>query len=135
MGPTTYAGGVLSFGSSTVTNGVKVTVAKPKVVRPSQYSSDGPYALVTVKLTNESARIVDPSLTVVDLAYGKDGTSAQTVYDTPTTSDFEQNLLPGRSLTAAYGFAVPTADLSNVVVEVSGGESTLDYTGSVTPLR
>lgn len=109
---------------------VEVTGARRFVVSPTASGAPvgRPAVAVTVRITNGSAAPLDLGSTFVTVLAGADGVQADEVFDRPEVGigGFETGTVvaPGRSATAAYGFAVAdAADLArlSVAVEPDGG--------------
>lgn len=101
----------------------------------SEYPEAGKkYLLVTVKVVNGSAKILDTTLGQLNLRVGKAGTEAQVMGD-PTNTGWGGSVAPGAAATVKLPFAVATsADTSTASVQVS---PTIDhalviFTGPVT---
>ncbi len=105
--------------------GLKVSVLKAARTARSQYAAGGKPGQVVAKfslrVTNGGTAPFDTSLVQVNLAAGTDGQQAEQVFDESLGVGFTGTVLPGRSKTAAYGFAVDKADLSALALEVTPG--------------
>jgi hypothetical protein len=119
--------GVAKFGQTvTFESGNKVQVSVRRVTGG---------ILASVKITNGTKERLDPSWVTVDASYGKDGTQAECCLSSAYNGDnypdesFTGSLLPGRSKTATFSFAVPRSGLSDIVIEVSGSEDVAIFEG------
>lgn len=65
------------------------------------------YLAVTLTLANGSAAAIDVNRVLVRVRYGPAGRAAAPVYQDSAQRDFSGTVLPGRSATAHYAFAVP----------------------------
>jgi hypothetical protein len=76
---------------------------------------------ILIKITNGTAGQFDVSATTVDVKSGVDGTQARQFHDDAAglSAGLIGAIAPGHSATAAYGFAIPTADLGLIDVEVA----------------
>jgi hypothetical protein len=76
---------------------------------------------VTVKITNNSAKQLDVTLSRVKVKSGANGTQADTIIDLENNLGlgFEGSIAPNHAATADYAFSVPSGDLSKIDVEVS----------------
>src|SRR5262249_47289120 len=92
------------------------------VITPSLSLPPGTSAVkILVKISNGTADSFDVSATTVDVKSGVDGTQDRQLLN--ETAGLSTGLIgtiaPGHSATAAYGFAIPTADLGLIDVEVT----------------
>ncbi|MEU7595350.1 DUF4190 domain-containing protein [Streptomyces sp. NPDC039022] len=104
--------------------GLNVTVSKP-----ASYTADE-FALghkqgnksykVTVRLENKGTKDVTGDLVTVEARAGKDGKTAERIYDGKTDSGFSGTLTAGKTATADYAFDVP-AGAKTLDVEVRPG--------------
>lgn len=78
---------------------------------------DGPVTLVEFAFHNGSNRVIDLNQVVVSAAFGSPARSASPTY-VDGTRDFAGDVRPGRTVTARYGFSIPTAELSHVTLHV-----------------
>jgi len=105
-------------------NGVSAAVLSAQVFvpPPSAALPPGESAVkILIKITNGTADQFDVSATTVDVKSGVDGTQARQFHDEAAglTTGLVGAIEPGHSATAAYGFAIPTADLGLIDVEVT----------------
>lgn len=103
---------------------VQVTVSAPKPYSPGQFSighTKGNKAYtVTIAIENAGKKKFDANLVTVDARAGKDGVSAEQIYDDKAGHGFEGSILPGRKATVTFAFDAP-ADAENLTVEVTPG--------------
>jgi hypothetical protein len=123
-------------------DGVKVEVSKIEHGKIGQYASGGKpggdKTMFTIRITNKSKEAFDPALAIPSVTYGEAGTNADTVFDVDddsadTSVGFQGKILPGKSMSATWAFAIPKAELGNVTlqlpVDVLGKEPAI-FTGS-----
>jgi hypothetical protein len=103
---------------------VQVTVSAPKPYSPTEFAvghTEGNQAYqVTVTIENGGKEKYDTSLVTVDARAGKDGVTAEQIFDGDTGGGFEGMILPGKKATVTVAFDAP-ADAKNLTVEVSPG--------------
>ncbi|MFF9842990.1 DUF4190 domain-containing protein [Streptomyces sp. NPDC020422] len=114
---------------------VKVTVSPAKKFSPSEYAAGhtaGNKAWqVTVTIENGGKKKFDTTLVTLDARAGKDGTTAEQIFDDKVGSGFSGTVLPGKKATATFAFDAPAA-AEDLTVEVSPG---LDYNASQWELK
>lgn len=114
---------------------VKVTVSAAKKFSPSEYAAghtEGNKAWqVTVTIENGGKKKFDTTLVTLDARAGKDGTTAEQIFDDKVGSGFSGTVLPGKKATATFAFDAPAA-AKDLTVEVSPG---LDYNASQWELK
>jgi hypothetical protein len=109
----------------TYEDGVQVQVTKLARYTPSEYNlSDIPKGSVavaaTVTIKNGTDKTFDADLVSVNLATGPNGDQAETTYDSDRgIGSFEGSIPVKRSKTVKYGYVVPKAHLSQLVLEVT----------------
>ena len=103
---------------------LKVTVSAPKAYSPSEFAvghTKGNKAYqVTVVIENGGRAKFDATLVTADARAGKDGVTAEQIFDDKTGSGFSGTILPGKKATVTYAFDAPAA-AANLTVEVSPG--------------
>jgi len=126
--PTPTDSGIAKVGAKewfTYTDGMQVQVTKIARFKISEYAAGGKPGdvgvVVTVTVKNGSGEVFDASAVNVQLSAGPNGDEADTVYDSDAgvMGGFEGSIPVGRSKTAKVGFAVPKAQLKQLVVEVA----------------
>ncbi|WP_175407155.1 DUF4190 domain-containing protein [Streptomyces sp. TRM64462] len=75
---------------------------------------------VTVVIENKSKEKFDTALFTMDGRAGKDGVTAEEIYDEGTGDGFSGAIAPGKKATAVFAFDAP-ADAKTLTVEVSPG--------------
>jgi len=93
-----------------------------------------PYVRFELTLTNGSGKPINLNEVVATTYYGPTKQLAPPVYtESAKTYDFSGIVPAGKSATAYYAFAVPTADLKNVtmVVDFDGLHTSATYSGAV----
>jgi hypothetical protein len=116
---------VATFGGSvTFPDGVKVSVAQPKLVPAGQYATgdvEGQITVVTITVTNGSTEPVNAALMAFPrVTYGPSGAPAEFATDITMQFGALSTILPGETQTVEKGFGVPPAELGSVRVEVTG---------------
>jgi hypothetical protein len=76
---------------------------------------------LTVKVTNNSKKVVDLDSLTVGLKAGADGLEADSVFDSARGigGGLAGSVAPGRSASGVYGFSVLPANLNTITVEVT----------------
>ncbi|MEV4946632.1 DUF4190 domain-containing protein [Streptomyces sp. NPDC053755] len=115
----------LTAGASSVyDDGLRITVSAPKAYSPSEYAvghTEGNKAYqVTVVIENGGKKAFDPTLATLAARAGKDGVTAEQIFDEKVGSGFDGTVLPGRKATVTFAFDTPAA-AGNLTVEVSPG--------------
>ncbi|ATW48876.1 DUF4352 domain-containing protein [Streptomyces peucetius] len=109
---------------------VQVTVSAPKPYTPGEFAvghTKGNEAYqVTITIENAGKEKYDANLVTVDARAGKDGVTAEQIFDDKAGTGFEGTILPGKKATVTLAFDAP-ADAKNLTVEVSPG---FDYDAS-----
>ncbi|MGN9795765.1 DUF4190 domain-containing protein [Streptomyces sp. NPDC054847] len=109
---------------------VQVTVSAPKPYTPGEFAighTKGNKAYqVTITIENAGKEKFDTSLVTADARAGKDGVTAEQIFDDKAGTGFEGTILPGKKATVTFAFDAP-ADAKNLTVEVSPG---FDYDAS-----
>jgi hypothetical protein len=87
---------------------------------------------LTVSLTNGSRKPVNLNQVVVTADYGRPARTASPIYD-QGARDFSGTVAAGKTATAVYVFAIPSTQLSHVIVNVDfdGSHHAATFTGSV----
>ncbi|WP_328677006.1 DUF4352 domain-containing protein [Streptomyces sp. NBC_00322] len=105
---------------------VKVTVSAAKSFSPGEFAighTAGNKAYrVTIVIENGGKKKFDANLVGADARAGKDGVTAEQIFDDKVGSGFSGTILPGRKATVQYAFDAP-ADAKSLTVEVTPGIS------------
>ncbi|WP_406861357.1 DUF4352 domain-containing protein [Streptomyces sp. HUAS MG47] len=116
--------GLAAGDSSVYDDELKVTVSEPKAFKPGEFAvghTEGNKGYqVTVVVENGGTKKFDAALVTVDARAGKDGVTAEQIFDDKVGTGFSGSILPGKKATVVYGFDTP-ADAKNLTVEVSPG--------------
>ncbi|MEV7277982.1 DUF4352 domain-containing protein [Streptomyces sp. NPDC093111] len=114
---------------------LKVTVTEAKSYKPSEFAAghtDGNKAYqVTVTIENGGKKKFDTALVTLQARAGKDGATAEQIFDEKVGSGFSGTVLPGKKATATFAFDAPAA-AKDLTVEVGPG---LDYNASQWDLK
>lgn len=78
----------------------------------------GDQTTFTVRITNGSKEPFDATLVVPSATYGEAGTTAELVTDEKVGGGFTGKVLPGKSMSAPWAFAIPKQELGNVTLQV-----------------
>lgn len=78
----------------------------------------GDQTTFTIRITNGSKEPFDATLAVPSATYGEAGTTAEIVTDDKLGLGFTGKILPGKSMSAPWGFAIPKKDLGNVTLQL-----------------
>ncbi|MFF3291766.1 DUF4190 domain-containing protein [Streptomyces sp. NPDC003023] len=109
---------------------VEITVSAPKPYTASEFAvghtKGNKSYQVTVTIENAGKEKFDTTLVTLDARAGKDGVTAEQIFDEKVGSGFEGTILPGKKATVTFAFDAP-ADAKNLTVEVSPG---IDYDAS-----
>ncbi|MFP1629087.1 DUF4352 domain-containing protein [Streptomyces sp. 5K101] len=113
---------VLAAGDSIVyDDDLTVTVSAPEPFTPGEFAvghTKGNKAhQVTITIENAGKKKFDSSLVTVTARAGKDGVSAEQIFDDKAGEGFDSTILPGKKATATYAFDAP-ADAKNLTVEI-----------------
>jgi hypothetical protein len=105
----------------TYEDGLKVAVVSAKKDTAGQYPIEGgpgdPTAIITVKITNGTAKKFATDEVSIDVSYGQNGDQASDLYE---FHGFEGSISKGRSKTAKYEFLVENKKgLNDLVIEVT----------------
>ncbi|KOU00533.1 hypothetical protein ADK86_14175 [Streptomyces sp. NRRL F-5755] len=115
-----YQGGATAVYST----GLNVTVSKPSPYRADEFAvgheQGNKSYKVTVRLENKGGKDVSGDLVTVEARAGKDGKTAERIYDGKVGSGFGGTLTAGRTATADFAFDVP-AGAKTLDVEVKPG--------------
>ncbi|WP_030544069.1 DUF4190 domain-containing protein [Streptomyces albus] len=107
-------------------DGVQVTVSQHTAYSPGEYSvghKKGNKAYkVTVTVVNKGKEKFDTALLTVDARAGKDGKTAESIFDDKVGEGFNGTVVPGKTASAEFAFDAP-ADAKTLEVEVSPGWS------------
>ncbi|MGW6567262.1 DUF4190 domain-containing protein [Streptomyces sp. NPDC054975] len=125
----------LTAGDSAAYEDLKVTVSEAKAYKPGEYASGhtaGNKAYqVTVVIENSGKEKFDATLATLTARAGKDGVTAEQIYDDEVGTGFSGTILPGKKSTIVYAFDAPK-DAKSLTVEVNPG---LDYNASQWELK
>jgi hypothetical protein len=108
-------------------DGMEAKVTKPVNHQAKEFDDaapDGNDVIVRVKFRNGSHGTVDLGLCTVNLSYGPDGNSADVAYTEGTDGTCDGKVLPGRTKTFSFAFAVSRSKAKDLVFEVA---PTYDY--------
>ncbi|NWF29916.1 DUF4352 domain-containing protein [Streptomyces sp. PKU-EA00015] len=113
---------VLAAGESIVyDDDLTVTVSAPEPFTPGEYAvghTKGNKAhQVTITIENAGKKKFDSTLVTVTARAGKDGVSAEQIFDDKAGQGFDSTILPGKKATVTYAFDTP-ANAKNLTVEV-----------------
>ncbi|MEF3116924.1 DUF4190 domain-containing protein [Streptomyces chrestomyceticus] len=104
--------------------GLNVTVSKPASFTPGEFAighaKGNKSYKVTVRLENKGTKDVAGDLVTVEARAGKDGKTAERVYDDTSGAGFSGTVTAGRTATADFAFDVP-AGAKTLDVEVRPG--------------
>lgn len=120
---------VAKMGADSVTldGGILVSASKPTKFTPSTYSAGhtrgNSAILVSVTIENKGAEPLDLGLVTVTAAFGKDGTQAESVFDSAKgiEGSFQSTIAAGQKRTAKFAFSAATKDLSLIAITVQPG--------------
>ncbi|WP_406268913.1 DUF4352 domain-containing protein [Streptomyces sp. NBC_00191] len=105
---------------------VKVTVSAATSFSPGEFAighTAGNKAYrVTIVIENGGKKQFDANLVGADARAGKDGVTAEQIFDDKVGSGFTGTILPGKKATVQYAFDAP-ADAKSLTVEVTPGIS------------
>ncbi|WP_426364266.1 DUF4190 domain-containing protein [Streptomyces sp. E-08] len=114
---------------------LKVTVSDPKAYSPSEFAAghtQGNKAYqVTVVIENGGKKKFDATLVTLTGRAGKNGVTAEQIFDEKVGTGFQGNILPGKKATVTLAFDTPK-DAKNLTVEVNPG---FDYNASQWELK
>ncbi|MET9434785.1 DUF4352 domain-containing protein [Streptomyces sp. NPDC006551] len=114
--------GLAAGKTSVYDDGLRVTVSEPKAYSPGEDASghtEGNKAYqVTVVIENGGKEKFDAALATLDARAGKDGVTAEQIYDAKVGTGFSGTILPGRKATVVFAFDAP-ADAKSLSVDVS----------------
>ncbi|MYW69160.1 DUF4352 domain-containing protein [Streptomyces sp. SID8379] len=130
------AGKTLEAGDSVVyDDDLTVTVSNAVTFNPNEYAvghTKGNKAYkVTVTVTNDSKAKFDATLLTADARAGKEGVTAEEIFDDKVGAGFNGTILPGKKATVVYAFDAP-ADAKNLTVEVT---PSFEYDGTQWDLK
>ncbi|MYT72614.1 MULTISPECIES: DUF4190 domain-containing protein [unclassified Streptomyces] len=130
------AGKTLDAGDSVIyDDDLTVSVSNAVAFNPNEYAAGhtkGNKAYkVTVTVTNDSKAKFDATLLTADARAGKDGTTAEAIFDDKVGAGFNGTILPGKKATVVYAFDAP-ADAGNLTVEVT---PSFEYDGTQWDLK
>ncbi|MFE0736138.1 DUF4352 domain-containing protein [Streptomyces sp. NPDC058855] len=134
--PDAGKGGGLAAGDTSVyDDDLKVTVSDPKPYTPGEFAvghTEGNKAYqFTVVIENGGKEKFDAVAVTLDARAGKDGVTAEQIYDGKVGEGFSGTILPGKKATVTYAFDAP-ATAKNLTVEVSPG---FDYNAAQWELK
>lgn len=121
----------------TYRDGLAVEVMKVRQGKIPDFASGGkpgkPMTSFTIRIRNGSKAAYDATLVSPSVTYGKDGDQAEGVFTDKIGGGMRGKILPGKAQTAVWAFAIPTADLGDVTMQVALGDlehATAIFTGS-----
>ncbi|MFF0426034.1 DUF4190 domain-containing protein [Streptomyces sp. NPDC004520] len=121
--------------SSVYDDNLKVTVSDPKAYSPSEFAAGhtaGNKAYqVTVVIENGSKKKFDAVGVTLTGRAGKNGVTAEQIFDEKVGTGFQGSILPGKKATVTVAFDTPK-DAKNLTVEVNPG---FDYNASQWELK
>ncbi|WP_030690319.1 DUF4190 domain-containing protein [Streptomyces globisporus] len=110
--------------SSVYDDDLTVTVSDPKPYSPDEYAAGhtkGNKAYqVTVVIENKGKEKFDTALVSLSATAGKNGVTAEEIFDNKVGSGFEGTIMPGKKATITAAFDAPE-DAKNLTVEVNPG--------------
>lgn len=125
----------LAAGDMAAYDDLKVTVSEAKPYKPSQFApghTKGNKAYqVTVVIENSGKEKFDATLATLNARAGKDGVTAEQIFDDNVGTGFTGTILPGKKSTVVFAFDAPK-DAKNLSIEVSPG---LDHEASQWELK
>ncbi|MFD9033700.1 DUF4190 domain-containing protein [Streptomyces sp. NPDC059567] len=113
----------LAAGDTSVYEDIKVSVSEAKPYKPSEFTdlTEGNKAYqVTVVIENGGKEKFDAALVTLSARAGKDGVTAEQIFDGKVGAGFSGSILPGKKSTVVYAFEVPKG-AKDLAVEVSPG--------------
>ncbi|MFC9596197.1 DUF4190 domain-containing protein [Streptomyces sp. NPDC056944] len=114
---------------------LKVTVSDPKAYSPSEFAAghtQGNKAYqVTVVIENGGKKKFDATLVTLTGRAGKNGVTAEQIFDEKVGTGFQGSIMPGKKATVTLAFDTPK-DAKNLTVEVNPG---FDYNASQWELK
>ncbi|MEU6843786.1 DUF4190 domain-containing protein [Streptomyces sp. NPDC046716] len=130
------AGKTLDAGDSVIyDDDLTVAVSNAVTFNPNEYAvghTKGNKAYkVTVTVTNDSKAKFDATLLTADARAGKEGVTAEAIFDDKVGAGFNGTILPGKKATVVYAFDAP-ADARNLTVEVT---PSFEYDGTQWDLK
>ncbi|MFC5805487.1 DUF4190 domain-containing protein [Streptomyces formicae] len=129
-------GKALAAGDSAVYDDeLTVTVSEPKPYTPGEvaagHTKGNKAYQVTVTIENAGKEKFDASLVTAEARAGKDGVSAEEIYDDKVGEPITGTVLPGKKVTTTWAFDTP-AGAANLTIEISPG---FEYNASVWDLK
>lgn len=129
----------MGTGKVTLKSGLVITVSAPKKFAPSAYAAGhtaGNSAVqFAVTFENKTGEVFDTSAVMIQAAFGKEGVSAEQVYDSgKNISIVEGSIAAGKKKTFTVAFSAPTKDLSGIDVSVEPsflGDEIAQFEGTV----
>jgi hypothetical protein len=107
----------------TYKDGLKVEVSGIKHGKIGQYDvggkPGGDQTTFTVRITNGSKAAFDATLAIPSVTYGEAGTAAEVVINDTAGAGFTGKILPGKSMSAPWAFAIPASELGDVTMQVA----------------
>jgi hypothetical protein len=121
----------------TYQDGLKVEVSKIEHGKIGEYDvggkPGGDQTTFTIRITNGSKAAFDATLVSPSATYGEAGTTAETVITDKVGAGFTGKILPGKSMSAPWAFAIPANELGEVTMQVELSDLEKDaaiFTGS-----
>lgn len=105
-------------------DGIEARVTKVRTGRSTSSAAPAntPVVIVTVQVRNSGSSTFDGTMVQVNAAYGADGNSADEVYDSERSlpdDGLDAKILPGKTRTGHYAFAVPAKQAGHVEIQVT----------------
>ncbi|MFF9017989.1 DUF4352 domain-containing protein [Streptomyces sp. NPDC014870] len=121
----------LAAGDTAEYEDLKVSVSEAKPYKTDQLAEGNKAYQVTVVIENSGKGKFDATLATLSARAGKDGVTAEQVFDDKVGTGFSGTVLPGKKSTVVYAFEAPK-DAKTLSVEVSPG---LDHEASQWELK
>jgi hypothetical protein len=103
-------------------DGLKVEISAIDQGKIGEYAVGGKpgsdQTTFTIRITNGSKEPFDATLAVPSATYGEAGTTAEIVTDEKVGGGFTGKILPGKSMSAPWAFAIPKKELGNVTLQL-----------------
>lgn len=107
----------------TYVDGLGVELLSLKRVARDQWAAGGVkgdlVAVATIKINNGTKERFDASMTIVSAASGPDSTESEAVFQDGVDGNFSGTILPGKSRTAKFGFAVKPSHRDDIIINVA----------------
>lgn len=110
----------------TYDDGLKVEVSDLSSRKVGEYAAGGKpgeqMTVFTIKVTNTGKQAWDATLASPSVTYGANGQSAEDIFDEGVGNGFTGKILPGKSMSATWGFVIPKDGLSDVTLQMALGD-------------